>query len=229
MRLNRRDMLRAGLLLLVLLLVVPVGAGAQALVELVGPTAQIPRDGYRTWTLFLVCNPAWVAPEQSGALRNLYRRFKIFGDAIGKDNLAVWFWTRRTTIDDPRLAENVDVARSAEFCRRLTLRPTAGPFLVITSAYPDLEAFPRDRTVFELGGLPPEELASLLNRLTDELLLEGKAEAARRSSASGAPDSPIWMRLLEGAQRSLIGFGCGVVVKVDTGMLSAELRACPGQ
>jgi ParB-like chromosome segregation protein Spo0J len=210
---------------------------AQARAEIVGPIAEIPRQPYKTWALFLICNPDWVAPQRAGDLANLYWRFRSFGDAIGKDNLAVWFWTKRTSIDDPRLAEAVNVARSADYCIKLKLRPTAGPFVVVTSEYPDLDAFPRDRAVFELGGLAPADTAKLLNALTDELVLEGKVDAARAAArptgaptpAAAAPSdtSSLWIRLLEGARRSMIGFGCSTSVKIDTGVLSAELRECP--
>src|SRR5262245_50115023 len=90
-------------------------ANARAIAEVVGPTEQIPRNSFKTWSLFLVCNPDWATPDRSADLANLYRRFKPFGDAIGKDNLAVWFWKRKARVDDPKLADYVDVARSAEF------------------------------------------------------------------------------------------------------------------
>lgn len=210
----------------------------QASAEIIGPIQQIPRN-YQTWSLFLVCTPDWVTPERSADLANLYRRFRGFGAAIGNDNLAVWFWTAQTTLTDPRLSDKVDVARSAEYCRTLKLAPSAGPYLVVTSAYPDVNAFPQDRAVYELGGLQPADLAKLLNMLTDQLLLEGKIDVARRAAEAAAPAAPapaaaggvgtaFWFRLLEGARRSMIGFGCKLRVQVNTGMLSAELRECPG-
>lgn len=208
-------------------------AGGQARVELVETTPQIPRDSYKTWSLFLVCNPDWVAPEKSAELLNLYRRFKSFGDAIGRDNLAVWFWKRRMPEGDPQLAENIDIARSVEFCRALGRAPSQGPYLVITDAYPDIAAFPRERAIFELGGLQPPELAKLLNTLTDQLLLQGRVDAAlaaeRGAASSGQPTSSLWMRLLEATRQSLIGLGCAVKLQVSTGLLSAEVRACEGQ
>ncbi|MFI5177338.1 MAG: hypothetical protein ACHQO8_02175 [Vicinamibacterales bacterium] len=213
---------------------VGVGAGWQATAELVSPTAQIPRAQYKTWSLFLVCNPDWVAPEKAADLANLYHRFKSFGDAIGRDNLAVWFWKRQVPVSDPTLAENVDVARSAEFCGALQRPPSQGPYLVVTTAYPDVAAFPRERAIFELGGLPPADVAKLLNTLTDQLLLQGRVDAtlaAASGAAPGAtpapaPTSSLWIRLLEGARQSMIGFGCKVKLQIDTGLLSAELREC---
>jgi hypothetical protein len=215
-------------------------SAGQDIAELVSPTEQIPRGTYKTWSLFLVCNPDWVAPEKSADLANLYRRFKSFGDAIGRDNLAVWFWKRRVPVSDPRLAENLDIARSAEFCGVLGRAPSQGPYLVVTTAYPDVAAFPKERAIFELGGLQPADVAKLLNTLTDQLVLQGRVDvamaAARGSAPPGAattpsvppPTSSLWTRLLEGTRQSLIGFGCAVKLQIDTGLLSAELRACTG-
>ncbi len=202
----------------------PSDGHPQAAAEMVSPTAQIPRDAYKTWSLFLVCNPDWVAPEKNAELANLYHRFKSFGDAIGGDNLAVWFWKRPMRVGDPRFAENVDVARSAEFCRALGRAPSQGPYLVVTNAYPDVAAFPTERAIFELGGLPPADLAKLLTTLTDQLLLQGRVDKAM---AEAAPPS-LWMRLLEGARQSMIGFGCAVKLQIAAGPLSAELRGCAG-
>jgi len=229
-------------LLAVALLTAWAGPSAgQASAELVSPTEQIPRATYKTWSLFLVCNPDWVAPEKSADLANLYRRFKSFGDAIGRDNLAVWFWKRRVPVHDPRLAENVDIARSAEFCGALNRAPSQGPYIVLTTEYPDVAAFPKERAVFELGGLQPADVAKLLNTLTDNLVLQGRVDvamaAARGSATPGAAITPVptpststlWTRLLEGTRQSLIGFGCTVKLQIDTGLLSAELRACAGQ
>jgi len=210
-------------------------SAGQDRVELVSTTGQIPRGTFKTWSLFLVCSPDWVAPERSTDLANLYRRFRSFGDAIGSDNLAVWFWKRQTPVSDPRLAENVDVARSAEFCRALGRPPSLGPYLVVTNAYPDGAAFPAERAVFELGGMQPADLAKLLNTLTDQLLLQGRVDAAMAGAiapvppgSATPPPSSLWMRLLEGTRRSIIGLGCQVKLQISTGLLTAELRGCTG-
>ncbi len=107
---------------------------AQVRIQLVSPAPQIPRGNYKTWSLFLICNPDWGAPEKSIDFANLYERFKSFGDAIGRDNLTVWFWKRQVPVNDPRLAENVDVARSADFCSAIRRPPSQGPYLVVTYA-----------------------------------------------------------------------------------------------
>jgi hypothetical protein len=211
--------------------------GAQEREEIVGPTAKISRDSYKTWSLFLMCNPDWVAADRSRDVENLYQRFKAFGDAIGKENLAVWFWKQKASVRDPRLAENIDVARSAEYCRVLEKKPSEGPYLVVTTAYPDVAAFPRDRAILELGGQNPAALAKLLNALTDQLLLEKKVDVARlaiektpapASPAAGSPPGELgfWIQFLEAGRRSMIGLGCAVKLSIAAGPLNAELRGC---
>jgi hypothetical protein len=99
--------------------------------------------------------------------------------------------------------------------------------------------FPTERAVFELGGLQPADLAKLLNALTDQLLLQGRVDAAMAAAAGSAalgnppppapPTSSLWIRLLEGTRQSIIGFGCKVKLQIETGLLTAELRECAGQ
>ena len=209
-------------------------ADAQEAVQMVGPE-EIPRAGYQSWSLFLICTPDWVRPEKSADLANLFGRFEAFGAAIGRDNAAVWFWKERKPLRDERLAENVDVGRSADYCKTLRLRPSEGPFLVVTTAYPELDAFPKERAVFTLGALDPAALARLLNQLTDQLLIEGKVAEVREASTPAAAEaasegdevsSGLWVQLLESARRTMIGAGCALKVQITTGILSAELRGC---
>jgi hypothetical protein len=224
--------------------VVPAGQippGARA--TRVPLTGQVPRDGYKTWSLFLVCNPAWATSERQQDLAKLYENFKAFGDAIGDHNLSVWFSTRGTLqTNSPEL----DAARSARYCRTLQLKPSLGPYLVVTASYPDEARMPNERAVFELGGLGPTDISALLGKLADDLLLSdtvpqppirnsavaptpaiaGSDSTARGTPAgSGAPS--LWTRLLQGAQENMVGFGCRVNLHVTTGLLNAELRECP--
>jgi hypothetical protein len=160
-------------------------ADAQDRQEIVGPTAKISRDSYKSWSLFLMCNPDWASADRSRDVEHVYGRFKAFGDAIGRENLAVWFWKERMGTSDPKLAENIDVAKSVEYCGVLGQKPSEGPYLVVTTAYPDLAAFPRDRAIFQLGAQEPAAVAKLLNALADQLLLEKKVVAARLAIGKG--------------------------------------------
>ena len=226
---------RAALLLIALILVfTPATPRAQDIAELVGPTTDIPQNSYRSWALFLVCNPDWVTERRSGDLANLYWAFKRFGDAIGPQNLAVWFWKEQMRVTDPRLGDNVNVARAAAYCAALRLTPSRGPFILITTDRPGVDSVPPAHGVFELGNLQPEQIEALLLKLTDVLMTGraadtfGRDPAAAVAASDPAAATGFWIRMLEGARRSIIGFGCAISVRIDTGVFSAELRECPG-
>lgn len=235
-------MLRAPVLALSLLLAhAGTALGLPITARVVGPE-KIPREGFTSWSLFLVCAPDWATEERSKDLASLYGRFMAFGDAIGDENVAVWFWKKKVSLNDAKLSASVDVARSADYCRALKLRPSEGPFVVVTNAYPELKKFPKERAVFALGALAPAELVKLFNKLTDGLLLEGKVDPAPAPAAAPASPAPaavpapspppaaphFWIHLLEGARQSIIGFGCAVKLQISAGIVSAEVRGCAG-
>src|SRR5262249_40858281 len=59
------------------------------------PEREVPvaKMGFKTWSIFLITNQQWLLRETSGRLERLYENFTIFGNAIGPENLAVWFWS----------------------------------------------------------------------------------------------------------------------------------------
>src|SRR5262245_2609085 len=91
-------------------LTAPSGVSAQGRAEL-KPTTEIPRS-YKSWSLFLVCNPAWIVKNGDRGLTELYYQFKAFGDVIGDKNLAIWFWKERRP-EGEGMADNTDIGRSA--------------------------------------------------------------------------------------------------------------------
>jgi hypothetical protein len=136
-------------------------------------TEAIPKDHYSTWSLFLICNPRWMADDRAQDLTKLYKAFQAFGETIGRNNLAVWFWRHRhqasvTTLDD------VDLERSSAFCSAYNLAPSRGPYIVVTSTYPDysqpLGKLPPNSALFELGAMKPSEISDLLAHLADQLV-----------------------------------------------------------
>ena len=211
-------------------------AGAQSAQVAVGAKEQI-KKGFKTYSLFLVCNPGWIQPRGGFDPQTmfLYRSFLNFGHAIGDDNLAVWFWTSPTGSKTTYAAsENVDVERSARFCQAWHLKPSEGPHLVITSTFPkesDLKSgLPKDSAVFQLGSMTDDQITLLLTKLTDQLLLSGKVD---QTPAGGSqpdpqpkPPSPLWVRLLGAVQTSINGFGCAWTFKIDAGAVKADLHAC---
>src|SRR5260370_38038010 len=138
-------------------------AAGQAAAEIL-PTDKIIPTHFKTYSLFLVCNPLWLAPDKSQGLDDLYRQFKDFGRTIGDDNLAVWFWKSRSVETDRALAQNEDVERSVRLCEAWKLKPSAGPHLVVTSTYPDeshlTSGLAGNRAVYALGNMKPTDIAS---------------------------------------------------------------------
>lgn len=185
-------------------------------------TGDIPKEHYRTWSLFLVCNPEWLSPDRSKDLFSLYQQFRNFGRTIGDDHLAVWFWKDTKSPNDPNLTANVDVERSVRICKALRLKPSEGPHIVIMASYPDEKNLPRDFAAFQLGQMNPPDISGLLAKLSDQLLLQGKVESAPVAESKGH----LWIRLLSATQQVIGTFGCAWSLKIDTGVLSADLHSC---
>ena len=221
---------RIGVLLVLFASITALGvqrSGGQAVAE-VRSTGPIPESHYKTWSLFLVCNQDWLAPEKSMDLYHLYQQFRLFGSAIGEDHVAVWFWKSDKRANDPKLADNVDLDRSMRFCKAFGLKPSSGPYVFVTTRYPD-EAntrpndsiSPNDYAYFELAKMNPKDVSDLLLKLTDQLVIEGRIQGPSSGAEGG-----LWVRLLESAQRAMGSFGCAWTFKVQTGFLTAELHAC---
>ena len=202
----------------------------QAVVAVVSATGRIPNN-FKTYSLFLVCNPQWLAPEKSEGLYGLYQQFESFGRTIGDDNAAVWFWKSEQRANDRALAENVDVERSVRFCQAWKLKPSEGPHLVVTTFYPDetslSSGLPKGNAVYKLGNMSPKEISGLLAQLTDELVEKGRVEGP--TTATAAAPLALWVRLLDATQRTINSFGCAWTFKIDAGPVNADLHACKAE
>jgi len=161
----------ATLLALILVLASASYAATAQSLAMVEPTAEIPKQDYKTWSLFLVCNPEWLSVDKNADLYGLFQKFQVFGQTIGKDHLAVWFWKSRKSAMDPNLANNVDVERSIRFCKALNLKPSESPHIVVMATYPDEANLPTDFAVFQLTKMSPHDISGLLAKLSDQLLL----------------------------------------------------------
>lgn len=81
---QKRSIQRIGLLLVLFASITPLVAqrsSAQAVAE-VRSTGPIPQNNDKTWSLFLVCNQDWLAPEKSVDLYHLYQQFRLFGSTL---------------------------------------------------------------------------------------------------------------------------------------------------
>jgi hypothetical protein len=208
---------------------ISVPAQPQAAVELVTTKQAIPKN-FKTYSLFLVCNPQWLDPAKNAGLLQLYRQFQSFGRAIGDDHAAVWFWKSNSyEHSDAALAQIVDVERSVRFCQAWKLKPSEGPHLVITGTYPDeahlSTGLPEDSAVYKLGDMAPPDISALLAKLTDQLIASGKVDHPD-SPRAPLPPAKLWVQLLAATQQMINSFGCAWSFKINAGPVSADLKSC---
>lgn len=189
---------------------------AQAITPVVGPE-KIPAK-FKSWSLFLVCNPAWLDPQKGPDFSELYTKYLGFGRAIGDDNAAVWFWRKPAYSITP---DNVDVERSVRFCRAYNLKPSQSPYILVTYKYPD-ESAPKEKgdfAIFQLGNAPSPEITQILAKLTDDLLLGHKVQ----SPETAAPPN-LFIRLLQSIQANNRDLGCRWTFSVKTAFITAEAK-----
>jgi hypothetical protein len=125
---------------------------------------RVPQE-YKVYALFLTTSDNYVT--DLGSFNALFAAFKAFGDAIGDDRLAVWFRRRPPDIGP-------DVKRSMDYADRfkiqnLHLTYNDGPYLVLTSKYPDNPQNLDDVTILRLNGLAPANTVNLLNVVAQDL------------------------------------------------------------
>lgn len=192
---------------------VGTGAWAEEAFEVM-PTIEIPR-GYESWSLFLICNPAWIVRQQDEGIRDLFGQYKAFGDAIGPSNLAIWFW--KEPAPEPS-ANLTDVSRSSEYCGRFKLLPSKSPYVLVTTRHPD-EQETGDYFLVSLNGLSPHDSAEVLAKLTDQLLVTGLNQAELDVSTR-------WQRSLAAVVAVVSNLGSyfnRVSFTFNTGLFKAEI------
>jgi hypothetical protein len=180
---------------------------------LVGPTEVIPRR-YKSWSLFLICGPGWILRNKDEGVSRLYQEFEAFGDAIGRDNVAIWFWKSQGA----PTADNVDVGRSAGYCEKYNLLPSGTPQVLVTTRFPD-DPGEGDKYVVSLNGLSPSESANALDKLTDQLMQSGLNQKNLDNAA-------FWNGLLSASGTALSAAGCylnKVSISLHTGVINAEV------
>jgi hypothetical protein len=179
----------------------------------------IPKEGYQSWSLFLVCNPAWLLPEHQEMLLNLYRQFKAFGNAIGPQHLAVWLWKQQPRWRTPDWVEDIDVERSSEYCAKYGLLPSKSPHVLVTTSYPDLAAAIGNYSTLELNEVPARDITALLTTLADQLLVQGLRQADLDSEAYWR----AWQRSFEAIGSAFASFMTKVKFTINTAFFKIEI------
>ena len=200
----------------------PVDSG-QAVEEVFTRDKPIPK-GYKTWTLFLVCSPEWLLPQNKDRVTDLYYQFLAFGRSIGQQHAAVWFWIKPPNWATDAVIDNVDVERSVTYCQRLKLAPSGGPYVFFTSTYPDeISDGISDKTVkvtVALNGRSPADITKLLAGWADELVLNGVPKQAAETEG-------FWRAVqasFEAVQRRVGSLGENVTLSITSPWFKVERK-----
>lgn len=184
-----------------------------------------PRISYNSWSLFLICTPGWATPEKNNDLARLYMGTRNFGWAIGEQNLAVWFWKEKMIVPADNMSQNINISRSAQFCQALGLAPSKGPYLVVTTDYPDVNTIQNsNKAVLRLGGLSIKEIEEQLNALADKLLLS-KGKLDPKTYKWSTPTLDIFSRLLEATRKAVVGLSTKIQIQIDAGPIKTTIPA----
>jgi hypothetical protein len=125
--------------------------------------AELP-EGLDTYSLFLIPDARWQDSEFADERTRLWETFHSFGRSIGDRHAAIWFLDQE---------DNVDVLRSQEYCRRFNLSWNDGPYLVTVAKRPDLLERSDEVIVVRMGGIAPDRILTVLNRLSSDLTSTG--------------------------------------------------------
>jgi hypothetical protein len=201
----------------------------------------IPREHrgmqFKSWSLFLVCNPAWLLTENLAALMNLYRQFNGFGTVIGPTHVAVWFLEQSA---NPQVVERLlkvessspgpqaeitpasltDANRSSQYCAKYRLLPSESPHVLVTTTYPSLTAPVGDHWILTLNGADSTEITTLLTTLADQLLVQNLDQAKLGSKEWWRR----WQRSFRAIRGNLMNFMTKVSFTIDTKFFKVELK-----
>jgi hypothetical protein len=192
------------------------------------PNDPVPQATYKSWSLFLVANPDWLLEQSNAKLASLYDQFNAFGSAIGRDNLAVWFWSQQPRKD--HLREAIDTVRGAAICKLLKLKPSEGPYVLVMTTYPGEcvmtdypQSFPQSRTnllIINLNGTDAAATGRLLNNLADKLVAEDLAALSPQRKDYWAG----WRNAFAKLSDTVLGVASKVKVTVDSGPVKTEIK-----
>ncbi|XFF02422.1 hypothetical protein ACQ3JU_1220 (plasmid) [Bradyrhizobium guangxiense] len=139
--------------------------------ELAKPKARY----FKSYSLFLISNPAWLGPNSDSRIVGLHQAYQAFSRAIGNDHAAVFFWRKAPKIVDGKLAgadlaSQIDANRCTEYEKALNLDLSASPHILVTRSAPNPKQPLDEYVLLQLNGLSPDATAILITKLADQLV-----------------------------------------------------------
>jgi hypothetical protein len=231
LRIRSRGKICAAMALLALLgfVAYPGTSGSQEAAAVVrGQDEAIPRANYKSWSLFLICNPQWILPESNQRVEELYQQFQAFGAAIGPDNLAVWFL--KGDPNRPKAHKDVDFGRSAQFCSKLKLPPSKSPYVLLMTQYPGESlpnAYPKtfptqlgNHVLLSLNGSSTRDTSRLLGALADQLITSDLSHLKVDSDEYWSSLQHSYVAVRD----NFLGMLSKVTVSFDAGPVKTEIK-----
>jgi hypothetical protein len=178
------------------------------------PSGQpIPKD-FKTWSLFLVCNPAWLGDGAAAKARmtTLHGTFLGFGHSLGTRNAAVWF----TTANGP--AAEYDGDRAGDFCGTYGLESNRSPYVVVTSDYPSPVGAPGEYVAISLTGLDEDNVSAVLGKMADRI----RSSHLDKDQMTSDRYWRGWIQVLEDTAATAGHVAKGLTFSIDTKVVKAS-------
>jgi len=210
----------AGLRRILLSAAVLLGVGTQHLQAeetrspLVVPSGEPIPKGFKTWSLFLVCNPAWLGEDATSKTRmvTLHSAFIGFGRSLGTKNAAVWL---TTATGDPT---DYDADRASDFCETYGLKSNRSPYVVVSGDYPVAAGAPGDFAAIALAGLDTDNMLMLLGQISDRI----RAAQLDRDQMGSDLYWRRWVQVLQDSVAAARQVAKAISFTVDTRFVKVE-------
>jgi hypothetical protein len=207
MRLSVRLLRTLMVAALLFALAVPAARADSTRSPVVVPAGQPIPKGFKTWSLFLVCNPAWLGDDPASKARmvQLHSAFLGFGGSLGTQNAAVWLTTAGGNPSD------YDADRAGDFCGTYGLSSNLSPYVVVSSDYPTVAGAPGDFAAISLAGLSTDNMLALLGQLSDRI----RASQLDRDRMDSDRYWRGWVQVLEDSEAVVRKIAKGFSFSVD--------------
>jgi hypothetical protein len=132
----------------------------------------------KSWSVFLVCDPAWLKREAAEDLLRLYNAYLSVVVAANENHVPLWPFRD----DRPERAAAIDPSKGRQSCDALRLKSENGPFVIVTTQPPDSVASSSPRVSLGFGDRRASEITTALMALSERVMDEHPSRVAAGST-----------------------------------------------
>jgi hypothetical protein len=192
------------------------------------PTDSVPGESFKSWSLFLICNPSWLTDSSSKNIEDLHRAYLGFGRAIGAHHVAIWFWKRKF-FGDNELVQNMDADRNVAFCESYGLSPSQSPYIILTTTYPDEQnpalGTSSDFWTLPIGSLDNQGTINVLTSLTDQIFQTRAFDLNFTNEIGSIVYWQEWMSILRRTAQNVGSFASSLEFSANTPIGEITIRS----